>query len=130
MKIGFGHFFSLLSHSAPPESVSEDRVSVGFAGMTWIPEVDSFSLRIQKLHFGKKRRGRFPDSLEMYDGSFGKTIEEFVPENLSRRNCTSVMARIFDPPGFLAPLSLKLKYDLRKLIEAEPSWDTPISADL
>ena len=40
------------------------------------------------------------------------------------------MARIFDPPGFLAPLSLKLKYDLRKLIEAESSWDTPISADL
>ena len=41
-----------------------------------------------------------------------------------------MVARIFDPPGFLAPLCLKLKHDLRKLIEADPSWDGSIRADL
>ena len=119
-----------VSFQPPASDVSDDGVSVGFAGMRWYPEIDSFSLRIQKLHFGKKRRGRYPDNLEMYDGSFGIALEDFVPEQLTRRMCTSVMARIFDPPGFLAPLTLKLKYDLRKLILADESWDGTISADL
>ena len=43
---------------------------------------------------------------------------------------TSVVARIYDIPGLLAPLSLKLKFDLRKLIVADPGWDTVISAEL
>ena len=48
----------------------------------------------------------------------------------SRRMCTSVSARIYDIPGFTAPLSLKLKYDLRELIKEDPSWDNPISSSL
>ena len=44
--------------------------------------------------------------------------------------CTSVSARIYDIPGFTAPLSLKLKYDLRELIKEDPSWDNPISSSL
>ena len=44
--------------------------------------------------------------------------------------CTSVAARILDVPGLLAPLSLKLKYDLRKLIEVDPSWDGAVLPDL
>ena len=118
------------SYESPPPEVSDDGVSVGFAGMRWYPQVDSFTLRIQKLHFGKKRRGLFPDNLERFDGLFGISLEEFVPKDLSRIMVTSVVARIFDPPGFLAPLSLKLKHDLRKLIEADPNWDTQLSPNL
>ena len=119
-----------MSFKPPPQEVSDDGISVGFAGMRWLPQVDSFSLRIQRLHFGKKRRGRFPDDLKKFDGSFGMSIDDFVPEVLTRRMCTSVMARIFDPPGFLAPLSLKLKHDLRKLIEVDSSWDNAIIPEL
>ena len=71
-----------LSFQPPPPGVSEDGVSVGFAGMQWYPGVDSFTLRIQPLHFGKKRRGRYPDYLEKFDGSFGTMMEEFVPVRL------------------------------------------------
>ena len=39
-------------------------------------------------------------------------------------------ARIFDVPGLVAPLSLKLKFDLRKLILVDANWDTAISAEL
>ena len=53
-----------------------------------------------------------------------------MPETLTRRMCTSVVARIFDPPGFLAPLALKLKHDLRKLLEVDSSWDSAISPEL
>ena len=41
--------------------------------------------------------------------------------------CTSVTARIYDIPGKLAPLTLRLKHDLRKLIDVDPDWDSPIS---
>ena len=44
----------------PPEQLTEDGVSVGFAGMTWFPKGDFFKLNIQALHFGKKKRGKFP----------------------------------------------------------------------
>ena len=116
-----------ISFNAPSPDVSEDGVSVGFAGMKWLPLVDSFALKIQPLHFGKKRRGRYSDSLEKFDGG---SMSEFVPESLTRRMCTSVVARIYDIPGLLAPLSLKLKFDLRKLIHADPGWDTVMSAEL
>ena len=116
-----------ISFNKPSADVSEDGISVGFAGMMWIPEIDSFSLKIQPLHFGKKKRGKFPDDLVRYSGG---PIGQFVPESLSRRMCTSVAARIYDVAGLLAPLSLKLKFDLRKLILADPSWDNPISTSL
>ena len=35
----------------PPEQLSEDGVSMGFAGMTWFPKGDFFKLNIQSLHF-------------------------------------------------------------------------------
>ena len=40
-----------ISFSKPSPNVSEDGISVGFAGMLWLPEVDSFSLKIQPLHY-------------------------------------------------------------------------------
>ena len=111
----------------PPSCDVTDDSTVGFAGMTWVPEIDSYSLKIQRLHFGKKKRGRFPDSLEMFKGG---CMEDFVPEILTRKMCASVTARIYDVPGILAPLILKLKYDLRKIIEVNPGWDTPINSNL
>ena len=87
-------------------------------------------MNIDRLHFGKKKRGRYPEDLKRYDGSFGLTLDEFVPKTLTRRMCSSVSARIYDLSGKLAPLTLRLKYDLRKLIKSDPDWDAPISPGL
>ena len=95
--------------------------------MSWLPAIDSYSLKIQPLHFGKKRRGRLPDDVQMYDGG---SMGDFVPKLLTRRMCSSVSARIYDVPGLLAPLLLKLKFDLRKLIQEDPGWDVPCSEAL
>ena len=57
-------------------------------------------------------------------------LEDFVPTNLTRRMCTSVPARLYDITQKLAPLHLRLKHDLRKLIKINPSWDAQISAEL
>ena len=80
----------------PPEQLTEDGISVGFAGMTWFPKPDFFKLNIQPLHFGKKRRGKFPPNLPKFDGSKDQSIEEFTPKEITRTNCTSVTARIFE----------------------------------
>ena len=68
----------------PPEQLSEDGVSVGFAGMTWFPKGDFFKLNIQALHFGKKKRGKFPPNLKRYDKGSGISIEEFTPREITR----------------------------------------------
>ena len=65
-----------------------------------------------------------------YEGTFGKSIDEYTPQNLARRMCTSVTARKYDPLGKAAPLDLRLKNDLRKLILKDPDWDSPISSEL
>ena len=110
----------------PPADISEDGVSVGFAGMTWFPKGDFYKLNIQSLHFSKKKRGKFPSDLVKFENTKGVSVEEFTPKEITRTNCTSVTARIYDIQGLLAPLTLKLKNDLRTLISYEPSWTQTI----
>ena len=118
------------SGSDPPEELSEDGVSVGFAGMIWFPKLDVFKLNIQSLHFSKKKRGKYPSDLIRYEDTVGMTIDEYTPRKITRTNCTSVVARIYDPQGLLAPFTLKMKKDLRKLLKIDPSWTNPISENL
>ena len=57
----------------------------------------------------------------------GKTVAEFTPQVIMRRQCTRVVAKVWDVLGKLAPITLKMKYDLRRLIVDNPEWDTPLS---
>ena len=60
-----------VSGADPPEEMSDDGVSVGFAGMRWFPKGDFFKLNIQSLHFSKKKRGRFPSNLVKFEDTSG-----------------------------------------------------------
>ena len=119
-----------ISGEDPPEQLTEDGVSVSFAGMTWYPKIGCFKLNISNLHIGKKKRGRHSPNLKIFDEEKDGSLEKFVDElgSVSRRNCTSVVARLYDLLGKLAPVTLRFKHDLRKLIAVDPSWDNPISA--
>ena len=97
--------------SNPPKELSEDSVSIPFDGLMWYPKPDLYKLNIQSLQFSKKKRGRFPTDLIKLEDS-GKTVEDYVPDQITRTNCTSVVAFIWDTQGLLAPLTLKLKHDL------------------
>ena len=37
---------------------------------------------------------------------------------------------MYDPQGLLAPLTLKMKNDLRRLIEIDPSWNNPMPENM
>ena len=106
----------------PPDELYDNGVSVSFAGMVWFPRIAVYKLNIDSLHFGKKRRGRYPPDMVKYEDTVGLTVDQFTPENITRTNCTSVVARIYDTQGLLAPLTLKFKNDLRNLIKVQPSW--------
>ena len=45
-------------------------------------------------------------------------------------NCTGVVARVWDILGKVAPVTLKLRHDLRILILSNPEWDSPLSKEL
>ena len=65
----------------------------------------------------------------MYDGRMGKTVAEFTPQVITRRQCTGVVAKVWNVLGKLATITLKMKYDLRRLIIDNPEWDSPLSAE-
>ena len=125
MKIKGGWSFAGMD---PPQDVSKDGISVDFGGIAWYPKLDVFSLRIPALYFGSKKRGKVPSNVKVFDGSC--QIEEFTPEVITRRQCTGVVARVWDILGKVAPVTLKLRHDLRKLIISNPEWDSALSKEL
>ena len=80
--------------SKPPDDVTRDGETIVFAGHVWYSEMDVFRLNIPPLYFGKKKRGKLPDSVKMYDGRMGKSVAEFTPLVIKRRQCTGVVAKV------------------------------------
>ena len=120
-----------MSGEDPPEELTEDKKSIQFSGMTWFPKLDSFKLNIASLHFGKKVRGKTSSKLDIYDIKKHGSIGEFIKDKeITRRKCTSVVARLYDMFGKLEPLKLRLKSDLRRLIKENPAWDESISSGM
>ena len=120
-----------LSGEDPHEKSSKDGVSVTVIGYRWFPKIDTFSINLQALHFGKKVRGRLDPTTEFFgEGGSMKSMEDFVPKSLTRRMVTSKTAAVFDPLGKVAPYMSKPKLLLRRTIETNPNWDDPIPADL
>ena len=76
----------------PPAAVTKDGVSIGVAGMKWIPKLDAVEVKIPPLHFGKRNRGKLDEETAIFSGDFGD-LDSFVPKNLSRRQAYSKFAR-------------------------------------
>ena len=118
-KGGFSLKGFTFSREDPPSHLSEDGVSVSVAGMKWYSKDDELSLKGPDLNFGKKNRGR--KSLDVVDD---------IPERLTRRDCVSKVAEIFDPTGRITPLTSGLKLDLNQLTLRNLDWDDCIPEDL
>ena len=65
-----------VSKQKPSSDLSSDGLSVSFAGVVWMTELDIYSLNHQPLHFGKKIRGRLPQNLRIFDPK-KETLEQF-----------------------------------------------------
>ena len=107
------------SGEKPPEYLSEDGESVRVVGLKWFPEGDFLYININELNFTKKLRGRKPTA--------GRGI---IPENLTKRDCVSRVAEIFDPLGKVTPIVCGLKLDISELSTRKLDWDDVIPDDL
>ena len=94
--------------SHPHPDVSKDGLTIDVGGMEWCPFLDTVSVKIPPLHFGKKSRGRITVGTEVFDGSF-EDLQKFVPSKLTRRQVVSKFAAIFDMYGHLTPETAKMK---------------------
>ena len=111
----------------PPPEVTKDGVSVDLGGHTWYTEIDVFTNNIPPICLIKKQRGKLPEGVFGFDPKTMK-LEEYVPDDLTRRMCTSAVAKVWDILGKTTPVTLRLKHDLRRLISESPEWDTPLSS--
>ena len=84
---------------------------------------------VPDLLFGKKQRGKLPDSNKIFRGSFGE-LDNFVPKNLSRRHVASKMASLNDLMDKYSPILAGLKLNLRKVTKNTIGWDEPMLAEL
>ena len=110
-----------LSGMDPPENLAnDDGVSVNVGGLKWFPKNDELSIKIPELNFGRKKRGK-----KCTDGTAG-----VIPDNLTLRNCLSVVYEIFDPVGKVAPLVCGFKIDIRELHLRKLSWDDVLPENL
>ena len=118
-----------MSGIKPPEEISKDGMSVSFAGMKWQPELDVFTLNHPALHFGVKVRGRFGKDVRFFNAT-ENSMDDFVPEALTRRMISSKLMSRYNPMGKEAPLTLKVKFDLRNIVKNEPEWDAPVPPEV
>ena len=103
----------------PTQDLSEDGSSISVGGMRWFPETDELTLSISDLNFSKKRRGK-----KLSQAS------NIIPEKLTRRDCASKVAEIFDLTGKMSPIVASMKLDLHELTTRELDWNDVIPDEL
>ena len=102
----------------PPECLTEDGASVSVAGLKWYTKEDRISLNLGEMTSVKKQRGRRPA------GSGG------IPDKLTRRQCVSKVAEVYDLVGKLTPIVAAMKLDLHELVLRSLDWDDVIPDEL
>ena len=97
----------------PPENVTKDGLSIGVFGcFGWFPESDILEHKFAKLTFAKPKRGKLPKDAKFFEGTCLKDMDRFVPDPLTKRQCTSKVATLWDPLGKLAPIKPIIKLNL------------------
>ena len=117
-----------VSGSPPHPDVTHDGISVNVGGMIWFPEVDTVSVKIPPLHFGKKARGKLVVGTEIFEGSFAD-MEKFVPNPMTRRQVVSKFCSLFDMFGKLTPVSAPMKLCVRRGTKETDDWNGYVSAE-
>ena len=100
--------------------MSDDGQSISVAGMKWYTKSDLLSLDVDELSFAKKSRGR-----KLIDNDSRK-----IPTKLTRRQCVSKVAEVYDLTGKVMPIISSFKLDLHDLVKRNLSWDDCIPNEL
>ena len=117
------------SNSDPHPEVTKDGLSVDVGGFLWLPKSDEIEVKIPAIHFGKKSRGRLVVGTQVFEGSF-EELNNFVPQELTKRQVVSKYAALYDVYGKLTPITSGMKVDVRLAVMSTSSWDDPVGPEL
>ena len=108
----------MFSGHDPPDKLSDDKKSIHVGGMIWYSKDDKISLDVSPIDFSSKQRGKRNQN------------QPNIPELLTRRQCLSKVAEIFDLTGLITPITSAMKMDLHVLVQRKLNWDDAIPDDL
>ena len=94
----------------PDFTLSIDEQSINVAGLKWCPKDDYLMFNSESINFAQKIRGRKLESKIDY------------PENLTMRDCVSLVDQIFDPTGRLTPIIAGFKLNISQLHRSGLKW--------
>ena len=114
-KAGFSLRGFTFSGEDPDSTLSIDGKSINVA---WFPKDDYIMFNSEAINFAQKVRGR---KLENKTG---------LPENLTMRDCVSLVAQVFDPTGRLTPIIAGFKLDISQLHRSGLKSDDEIPENL
>ena len=103
----------------PPANLTDDGETIFVGWLKWFVKEDKLSINIGDLNFAKKQRGKKPSN-----------TMNVIPMKLTRRQCASKVAEIFDLTGKVSPITASLKMDLQELVSRKLDWDDQIPDDL
>ena len=118
-----------ITGSNPHPDVTNDGINVDVGGMVWCPALDTITVKIPPLHFGRKTRGKIQIGTETFSGGFSDLLK-FVPDKLTRRQVVSKFHSFFDPLGHFVPITAAMKVHMRMAVKETEDWDSVISPDL
>lgn len=118
-----------ITGSNPHPDVTSDGINVDVGGMVWCPALDTITVKIPPLHFGRKTRGKIQVGTEIFSGGFNDLLK-FVPDQLTRRQVVSKFHSFFDPLGHFVPITAAMKVHMRMAVKTTEDWDSVISPDL
>ena len=110
----------------PHEDVTKDGLSVDVGGISWSSRLDTVSVKVPPLHFGRKVRGKIQAGTEIFSGTFSDLCN-FVPKKISRRTVVSKFASFYDPWGKFEPFKAVMRVHLRAVMSETDGWDSFIS---
>ncbi|XP_065060631.1 uncharacterized protein LOC135687920, partial [Rhopilema esculentum] len=90
---------SFAKSSLSMEEIDNKSKCVKVLGLNWDLEEDAFEFKLSEL---------------------AKFAAELIP---TKRNVLRLVAKVFDPQGFISPVTTPLKVFLQKLFKAKLSWD-------
>ena len=120
-----GFILKVVACSGDKDGPMVQKLGGAVLGVKWSTETDKFTVPLT-VNISRRRRGEVtgPDlCIETMDAMEGAVF--------TRRILLSVTMSLYDPMGFISPITIRLKWLLQQLGSGrdKPGWDAPIDKD-
>ena len=117
-----GFILKVIACSGDKDGPMVQKLGGAVLGIKWNTETDKFTIPLT-VNISRRRRGEVtgPDLLQ-------STLDTMEGAVFTRRILLSVTMSLYDPLGFISPITIRLKWLLQQLGSGKekPGWDAPI----